>query len=168
VNSYVDLLLETYVSKGLLVDANLLLLDVVGSFDVNLIGDSRFKKLAKYTLEDYKLLGRLKRHFRRVVTTPHVLTEVSNLTCDLPERTKIACLMSYPETFREVEELSFQSLLLFERSEFRFLGLTDAGLAQVCKEFLIVSDDARMCAKLNDAGLEALNFNYLRSYLFRS
>jgi len=43
----------------------------------------------QYNAEDYHLLLRLKGVFKKAVTTPHVLTEVSNLTNDLPEKTKL-------------------------------------------------------------------------------
>jgi len=48
----------------------------------------------------------LKKVFKKAVTTPHVLTEVSNLANDLPERTKSACLKKFYETFVEIDELN--------------------------------------------------------------
>jgi hypothetical protein len=49
-----------------------------------------------------------------------------------------------------------------QRKEFPYLGLTDSGLAIVSDQYLIVTDDARLVIKLNESGLEALNFNHLR------
>jgi hypothetical protein len=51
-----------------------------------------------------------------------------------------------------------------QRPEFHFLGLTDSALALVSDQFLIVTDDARFVKKMNESGLEALNFNHLRMY----
>ena len=76
-SSYTGLLLDKYKTKGLLVDANLLLLFLVGTHDLQLVGDGKYNKLSKYTPEDYRLLIRLQAVFKRIVTTPHVLTEVS-------------------------------------------------------------------------------------------
>jgi hypothetical protein len=164
VSSYIDLLIENYRAKGLLIDSNLALLYLVGSYDPQLIGDGKYNKLSKYVVEDYRLLVRLRKVFRKAVTTPHVLTEVSNLACDLPERTKSECLKRFHATFVEVDELPVASMEAAQWQDFHFLGLTDSGLALVSKQYLIVTDDARLVKKLNDAGLEVLNFNHLRMY----
>ncbi len=166
-SSYVQDLLDRYGSKGILVDANLLLLDLVGSYDLRLVGDGRFNKLSKYVSEDYKLLTRLKRVFRVAVTTPHVLTEVSNLAGDLPEAVRLRCFDHFSTLVTGLQELNLAAIDVVQRPEFRYLGLTDSALAQVSHQFLVVTDDARMVAHLNRAGLEALNFNYLREHLFR-
>ena len=161
-SSYLESLIDRYITKGILIDANLALLYLVGSYDQRLIGDGKYNKLSKYVLEDYHLLLRLKKVFKKAVTTPHVLTEVSNLTNDLPEKTKAACLKKFYETFVEIDELAIPSLEAAQRPEFHFLGLTDSALALVSDQYLIVTDDARLVKKLNESRLEALNFNHLR------
>jgi hypothetical protein len=161
-SSYVEVLIDRYIAKGILIDANLALLYLVGCHDKRLIGDGKYNKLSKYVVDDYELLVRLKRVFKKAVTTPHVLTEVSNLTNDLPEQTKSECLKKFYETFVGIEELTIPSLKAAQRPEFHFLGLTDSALALVSDQYLIVTDDARLVKKLNDSNLEALNFNHLR------
>jgi hypothetical protein len=161
-SSYTEFLLEKYKAKGLLIDANLLLLYLVGSYDVRLIGDGKYNKLSKYVVEDFELLVRLIRIFKTGVTTAHVLTEVSNLTGDLPESTKAECLGVFGRTFADMHELVVPNLDVAKRPEFCYLGLTDSVLAQLSNEVLIVSDDGRLVAKLSESGLEALNFNHLR------
>ena len=158
---------ERYKPKGILIDANLLLLYLVGTYDQRLIGDGKYNKLSKYTIEDYEILIRLKSLFRRTVTTPHVLTEVSNLVGDMPERLKMQCFDKFCEVLSDFEELAEPSFEAAQRTEFRFLGLTDTVLAKVSEQFLIVSDDGRFIANLNGSGLDALNFNHLRQHLFQ-
>jgi hypothetical protein len=161
-SSYLELLIERFKTKGILIDANLALLYLVGGYDLRLVGDGKYNKLSKYVEEDFQVLCRLKKLFKRAVTTPHVLTEVSNLTNDLPAQTKAACLKKFYETFVEIDELSIPSMEAAQRPEFHFLGLTDSALALVSKSFLIVTDDARLVKKMNESGVEALNFNHLR------
>jgi hypothetical protein len=163
-DTYVDVLIDKYIRKGVLLDSNLALLYLVGSHDLNLVGDGKYNKLSKYNQDDYKLLLRLKKLFQKSVTTPHVLAEVSNLTNDLPERTKTEILKRFYETFLPVEELPVVSMKAAQWQNFHFLGLTDSTLALVSENYLIVTDDARLVKKMNDSGLEALNFNYLRMY----
>ena len=164
-STYAEALIERYKSKGVLIDANLALLYLVGSYDLRLIGDGKYNKLSNYSTDDYRLLIRLKKEFKKAVTTPHVLTEVSNLTNDLPEWTKAECLRKFYETFVEIDELTIPSLDAAQRHEIPFLGLTDSGLAIVSDQYLIVTDDARLVKKMNESGLEALNFNHLRRHL---
>ncbi len=164
-SSYQELLIDKYKTKGILIDANLALLYLVGSYDLRLVGDGKYNKLSKYNMEDYQLLLRLKNVFKKAVTTPHVLTEVSNLTNDLPEKTKSACLKKFYETFVEIDELAISSMDAAQRPEFHFLGLTDSALALVSSRFLIVTDDARLVQKMSESGLNALNFSHLRGHL---
>jgi hypothetical protein len=100
------------------------------------------------------------------VTTPHVLTEVSNLAGDLPSATKSECLKQFLPTLSDTEELLIPSYDVAQRPEFHYIGLTDSALAHVANQFLIVTDDARMVAELSKSGLDALNFNHLRGYMF--
>ena len=160
--TYLDLILERYIPKGILIDADLALLYLIGGCDLRLVGDGKYNKLSKYVEEDFYVLCRLKRLFKTAVTTPHVLTEVSNLANDLPEQTKASCLKKFYETFVEIDELAVPSMDAAQRKEFPYLGLTDSGLAIVSDQYLIVTDDARLVIKLNESGLEALNFNHLR------
>jgi hypothetical protein len=164
-STYDEILIGRYKTKGILIDANLALLYLVGGYDIRLIGDGKFNKLSNYRTEDYRLLLRLKCRFKKAVTTPHVLTEVSNLTGDLPEKTKAECLKKFHETFVEIDELTVPSMEAAQRPEFHFLGLTDSALALVSDQYLIVTDDARLVKKMNESGLQALNFNHLRRHL---
>jgi hypothetical protein len=77
-----DAVLARYRTAGVLVDTNLLLVYFVGAFDPALI--PKFKRTRMYTLEDHPLLVRVLGFFEKVVTTPHILTEVSNLAGQLP------------------------------------------------------------------------------------
>jgi hypothetical protein len=168
-SSYLELLIEKFKGRGLLIDSNLSLLYLVGSYDLHLVGDGKYNKLSKYIEEDFHVLVRLKSVFKKTVTTPHVLTEVSNLANDLPEQTKAACLRKFHETFVEIDELAIPSMDAAQKPEFPFLGLTDSALAIVSDKYLIVTDDARFVKKLGESGHDALNFNHLRlSYLLHA
>ena len=70
-------LISQHRGSGLVVDTNLLLLFLIGRTNKNRI--SRFKRTQAYTIEDFDLLDRFMAEFKTLITTPHVLTEVSNL-----------------------------------------------------------------------------------------
>ncbi len=72
-------LLRKHRGKGVLVDANLLVLLLVGTVNRRRIGD--FKRTQSFTAEDFDLLRKLIAHLGpRMVATPHVLSQVSDLT----------------------------------------------------------------------------------------
>ncbi len=166
-NDYVKGLLDAYQGRGLLLDSNLLLLLLVGYYNPALVGDARYKKLAKYTLQDLSILLRLASIFRVKVTTPYVLTKVSNLLGDLPEATKRECFRMFHSRLTTYTEQHTSSFILLERPEFTFLGLTDTALAELSSQYLVVSDDARMVNLLGKRGISTLNFSHLREHLYR-
>ncbi len=162
---YAEVLIEKFRRRGLVFDSNLLLLYLVGLHDRSLIGDGKYNNLSKYTSEDFNILVRFRGLFSRAVTTPHVLTELSNLANDFPQAIKIKCFASFQKTFAQLNEISVSSLQASRRLEFNFLGLTDCVLAELTPDFLMVSDDARLVNKLGLSGPQCLNFNHLRGYL---
>jgi hypothetical protein len=164
--TYVDSLIQRFKSKGLLVDTNLMVLSIVGGFDNTLIGPDGFKRTRSYTTDDFELLGLFLEEFQTIVTTAHVLTEVSNLIGQLFGEKKSRCFEDLRGHIDRVIELPVVGSVAAKRPEFLFLGLTDCVLAELATDYLILTDDARCAKILNEAGLDALNFTNLRSYLF--
>jgi len=70
--------IEKHRSKGVLVDTNLLILLLVGLVNKRRILE--FKRTQNFTIEDFDTLSRLISWFGKLVTTPHVLSQVSDLT----------------------------------------------------------------------------------------
>ena len=63
--------------RSVLVDANLMLVFVVGSYEPLYV--SKHKNTRGYSSEDFYLLRELLAQTHARITTPHILTEVSNL-----------------------------------------------------------------------------------------
>src|SRR5260370_39822148 len=89
-------LVDRHRQNGILVDANLLLLLVVGRFDEQRI--QRFERTRDFVIEDFRLLEAMVRPFSRILSTPHVLTELSNLA------TKFDPPGSFRDKFRQTIE----------------------------------------------------------------
>jgi hypothetical protein len=81
----INQLLGRYKSRGILIDTNLLLLYFVGKYDPRRILSFGRTKSRAFTLEDFKLLLVVFDYFDRVITTPNILTEVSNLSSKLSD-----------------------------------------------------------------------------------
>ncbi|HZR31511.1 MAG TPA: hypothetical protein VFA76_06630 [Terriglobales bacterium] len=165
-STYVEDLLTRFESKGALVDTNLLLLLLIGFYDRTLIGN--FKRVAAYTLEDFLLLAwLLEKKFKTSVTTPHVLTEVSNLAGQIQENRKAGCFKQFVETFCTFTELTSTSFSATARPEFPYLGLTDCVIAEWASHYLVITDDLPFWDALGKAGLDALNFNHIRTMAWK-
>ncbi|MGE0824187.1 MAG: PIN domain-containing protein [Candidatus Binatia bacterium] len=158
-------LINRYRRAGILIDTNVLLLYFVGNFDINLI--PQFKRTLQFTVEDYQTLLLIIRQFQKIVTTPNILTEVSNLSGQLPEQVKRPTRSLYFKKFAEgltiLEEQYRESLQIANGTHFTKLGLTDAGIFGIAKDkYLVLTDDFRLSQTLQKDNIDCLNFNHVR------
>jgi hypothetical protein len=158
--------INTYKDKGLLIDTNLLLLLFVGLHSRK--GIQRFKRTSQFTPGDFDCLAGVVRLFKQVVTTPNVLTEVSNLLGQLPEGAHFPVFQRFSLGIQHFQEQFLPSRELAQESCFPKFGLTDAGIVQSAKgRFLVLTDDFRLAGYLERRGIDVINFNHLRMpYLF--
>lgn len=156
-------LIAKYQSKGVLVDANLLLLFFVGTVDRSLIG--RFKRTRGFEVEDFELLSRLLAVFKKRIVTPNVLTEVSNLAGQLEglHRRRVFATIRDAFDLLSVSEQYVPSRAATQRMDFLKYGLTDAALLALAdKKMLLLTSDGPLAGYCEFHGLDALNFNHLR------
>ena len=149
--------------RNLLLDTNLLILYIVGSIDPKLIG--RHKRTNQFIPEDYRVLKELLRRFPRIVTTPNILTEVSNLLDQTVDRTARA-LQSILAALIEAQafdERYVRSLDAITIQEFPRLGMADSSVIFLAQEkHLVVTEDIHLYLALSHRGVETLNFNHVR------
>ena len=161
-----DRLFAQHVGKSVLLDANLLLVFLTGSFDEQLFG--RFKRVSAYSVEDYRLLVRLLGFFRVLITTPHILTEVSSLANHLPDRLKpdwyrsFGALLVAQDRFPNFLERWVPAGQLAATPEFAAFGIADASVRAFATEALIVTEDFRLSGVLKKQGVSVLNFEDIR------
>jgi hypothetical protein len=168
VSDYVTLLLEQHRSRGAVIDANLLLLALVGEFDPTLVG--RAKHLRQYDQEDLVLVQEIRRYFPTVVTTPNLLTEVSNLAGHLPDGVREGAFAAFRSQFEILNEQYVASTTAAGDPQFAAFGLSDSGIAHVAQGggYLVVTDDLRLASLLDHRGLGCVNINHLRSRVWLS
>jgi len=148
-------------ARTLLVDTNLLVLYLVG-----LLGSESLaahKRTTSYTLEDFFLLGDILASKTRLVTTPHILSEVSNLSRQVrePLRSQIATVLQ--GMLQVVDERYVESSGAATNPCFHRLGLTDAAIVDLCGAgVLLLTDDLDLYLEVGRAGGQAFNFNHLR------
>ncbi len=151
-----------YRRSGVLLDTNLLILLLVGTFDPERI--SSFKRTNRYSSDDYQLLFLLLEPFEAIVTTPNVLTETSNLSGNLGGHFTQAYFTAFIERVRDLHEIYTPSLDVMEKPEFLRLGLTDIGLVDIAVgQYLLLTDDLDLHAWAIERGAGAVHFSQIRS-----
>lgn len=150
-------------SRLLALDSNLALLLVVGRVDRRLIG-GRHGRLGSFTANDYDILLGMVASAKSLLTTPNVLTEVSNLArYGMAEPYKTEIMRSLQSLVGAVVEQYLPSCEAAKTPEFTRLGLADAvWLSCLDPKTTLVTTDLGLYLALLDRGLDAVNFNHER------
>jgi len=142
-----------------LIDANLLILLVVGLVDPKQV--SHHKNTAHYSPGDFKLLTNLLASARTIVITPNVATEASNLlrqTHAVLSKELGQVLSSVLEKTREVPVASVDAT---RDAAFLRLGLTDAAILTVLpNDLALLTDDGGLYAAATQRRLQAVKFSH--------
>ncbi len=160
-----DQLINKHRADGLLIDTNLLLLYLVGRTNKNRI--LTFKRTQRYTIEDFELVELLIAQFATLITTPHVLTELSNLgTLQGTELSRLRIL--FKETVEHTQEFYDESRHIVSDAAFNRLGLADAAITTLCRRsMLVLTDDLPLYLGLTQRGVDVINFNHIRIFFWR-
>lgn len=145
--------------KPAILDTNVLLLYWCASFDSELV--TTFKRLNTFSGKDIELLHRALRSFPAIKTTPHVLTEVSNLANSLPEWKKTEWAAHFARQVEVVEEDWIAARSIVQTLAI-FLGLTDAAHCNLASTHVILTIDFPLSNYLESRRLNVVNFNHLR------
>ena len=150
-------------TKGLLIDTNLLVLLVIGSMDVNQISGHNLTN--KYTYDDYNLLVSFMERFKEIVVTPNILTEASNLleTYSYKGQQALTVLQNIAGVMTELFSESVPTMNAYSKSYLKF-GLSDSIIHYLAeRNYLVLTDDLKLCYYLQGHSLLAFNFNHLRT-----
>lgn len=158
-------LLSPHAGSAAILDANILLLYWCSQFDASLV--KSFKRLNSFELNDVYLLFETLKVFRSLSTTPHILTEVSNLANSLKSWIREAWYPFFSKQITVITEIYTPARELASDLPAIHFGITDAALARLASDYVIVTIDWPLTGLLESRGLRVLNFNHLReSILF--
>lgn len=156
-------LINKYRLKGVLIDTNLLLLLLIGGLDKKLI--TTFKRLNAYQISDYELLTRLIDGFSKIITTPHILTEVCNLTNGLYGKTLSDFFDFFKNSIVLIEEIYEKSNDIVNCPGFNSYGLADTAILNLANNnFLVITDDLKFANFACSQSADVINFNHIREY----
>ena len=157
---------NSHVGNPAILDANILLFQWCIEFDETLI--RKFKRIATFEIEDAVLPSELLPLFGPLRTTPHVLTEVSNLSNSLASWVKRSWFEFFAEKVEVVPETYTPSSQIVQDDAAIQFGLTDAALTELARTHVILTIDWPLTNSIQSRGLSVINFNNLREALLYS
>ncbi len=123
------------------------------------------KTLSAFTEDDYELLTEVinKNSFNSLITTPHIMTEVSNLLGKERDDIRRLGRDAMTEFLSKCNEQNDSSVVLVSHPEFNRLGLADVAIIVASRlPAFVLTADLPLYLYLSRSGLEAENFNYIR------
>ena len=156
-NDYLLGLIYKYQNLGILVDTNVALLYLVGSCEIRLIRET--KRTAVYSEKDFEKVSKFIEKFQLKITTPNVLTEISNL---LPNRPEIASVLR--QFIKGTSENYVASPNLTNSTAFVEFGLADASIFETAKnKYLVFTDDGPLTGYLINMGVDVVQMDSVRA-----
>lgn len=148
-------------SKKLVLDANLIMLLIVGLADENLV--TRHKRTRAYSVQDFRLLVSIVTSYQDIVTLPNVLSEVSNLlSFESADEHSRRILTNFIKFTEGATERYIASAIGTARGEFSRLGLSDSAVLEVAKgDVQILTADLALHIAALRAGYHSENFTHL-------
>ena len=150
-------------TRNLLLDTNLLLLYLIGGKDPKLLESAR--RLNAYIEEDFYLLVDFieVNGFSQLVSTPHILTEASNLIGLERDSLRTLGRDAIKEYVQHCNEISHDACMLVDEPEFTRLGLTDVAIRLASRlPAFVLTADLPLYLHLSNGGVEVENFNHIR------
>jgi hypothetical protein len=149
--------------ETILVDSNILVLVVIGTLAPERI--ERFSRTKKYTTGDFETVGNLISGFRWSITTPHVLSQVSDLL-DLP-RLDYELSAAVVSTLRHIYATNIERHVparsLAKGGAFPSIGLADCSIIEAARRgCTVLTDDLSLHNTLRAHGYISVNFTEVR------
>lgn len=156
-------LISKHRNGSLLVDSNLLLLFFVG--DVNKSYIKKFDRTSRYDVSDQESVAAVMTAFAtRIVTTPYILTEVSNLANKLSGGRRSEFFVRFAYWIPLLSEETSASSEICSHDQFEVFGLTDLGILHYARgNHLVLTDDGRLSSYLRTNGVDVVTLSDLRA-----
>jgi hypothetical protein len=159
--TYIEELISKYKQKGVFVDTNMLVLYIIGTTDFRLVNKTILGR--NYTETDFILVAKFIEFFEIQITSPHILTETSDLIGE--DNTFHTALKEYIRISTEKYELS---LNLSENDYFFKFGLADSSIIYASTDsfkdsHLVFTADNKLYGYLTNLGVDTVNLDSLRA-----
>ena len=124
---------------------------------------NNFKATKKYGFDGFIIIANIIKYFDKIITTPHILTEISNISNQIENRFKIDYFNTFFLKLEFLDELFIHANENFADEKVRKLGLTDAAIINLSKSksYLVLTDDLQLYYLLSNKQIDVINFNHL-------
>ena len=148
--------------RPLLIDTSPLLLLMVGTYDTGLI--TKFKRVKCYSPTDFDLLVQFLVK-RRVLVTPGVMAEVTNMAMELKSHGFMGLIESNMESLKRMGECHITKDVILETAEFKKVGFTDTSIIIAAKENEgeVLTADHPLCSRCRTRGIPVTHIMELQS-----
>lgn len=147
-------------SQVLALDANLILLLIVGSADEAVIPEH--KRTRAYSIKDFRLLVEVISNYQEVAVVPNALSEVSNLLSFEADNLSRKIVENFSRFIANTREYYITSVDAATRKEFRWLGLSDSAILELARgEVHILTADVGLHIAALNAGYKSFNFTHM-------
>lgn len=157
-NTYYRDLLQN--KKEMIIDANLLLLYIVGSFNIDTIINKRFTKTNGFNKDEYNLLMYIIDKAKKIIVTPNILTEV----CNHSEKINNSLKFDYYQLFKKLYN-NFEEKLVLTKEAFNFnkvhdFGISDSIIISLVEKYkyLLVTTDAPLADYLRNKKIDVIKW----------
>ena len=147
-------------SGKLIVDAHLLTLYVIGSYDRSLI--SKHKRCNEFDEIDYDVLIFILSQASEILHSPHVLSEVSNLIRLIGDPIKTKLTSHFSSLLQSSQESYIRSAFAAQHVQHAKLGLADCALLCGRKDVAILTKDFDLYRAAMAEGRKVINFTHVR------
>lgn len=158
--------------EGIILDTNVLVLLLIGTYDPSFIEKCGITSNQSYDCTDYDLLKKIIAYFKKIVITPQVIAELSNLSTS--SRSKMygkdlhkyfGVVLHFLETAEE-NHLKISELLDKEVKIVSTFGLTDLTMLQISRDtnMPILTDDAPFYAYAISQRAPMIQFQHIKAF----
>lgn len=157
-----DYYIRKYSRNGILLDTNLLLLFLIGAYDIRYIRE--FKRTCMYDSDDYEWIEIYTGYFSNIFVTPQILAEVWNFA----EKIRTDLFSSFFETSVKkltlLKENYVEKDIILSDYDLRYIGVTDISVIHTAKKTscLVLTDDLRAYSFFLKNDIDVININHLR------
>jgi rRNA-processing protein FCF1 len=170
---YIAGVVQKYKTKGIIVDTNLLILYIVGFYNIDYIERFARVKNKKYSKEDFGALARLISLFKVIFVTPQILAELSNLSFkneknrDFEDDNFNGYLVEVIRIITGAKENFSPKEKLMDIAQFCKFGFTDISILDLAQQerLPVITDDLRLHHLLINLGVDSLNMNTIRTQI---
>jgi len=167
---YTTYVVDKYCRKGIIVDTNVMLVYIVGIYGHNYL--PKFKRTRGYDREVFEYIYSVLAQFRRHIITPHILTELSNLSPKIRDNKQDNKLAAYFTVFKDVLERASERYInkdnILNSTLLPKLGVTDLTIIEAAEKYkcLVFTDDGPATGCMRHKGIEVLNLKEIRTALW--